>query len=73
MVEQLYTIEEVAHLLKVSRKTLYAWMNTGRLAFVVVGDRRRITESALNSFIREGKPGEADEAPEEISSPIVAA
>jgi excisionase family DNA binding protein len=56
MVEQLYTIEEVANLLKVSRKTLYEWMNAGKLSFVLVGDRRRITQSAVNSFIREGTP-----------------
>jgi excisionase family DNA binding protein len=65
MVEQLYTIEEVAKLLKVSRKTLYEWMGTGRLAFVLVGDRRRITQSALNGLIRAGTPASDDETEED--------
>ncbi len=77
MVEQLYTIEEVSKLLKVSRKTLYEWMNAGRLPFVLVGDRRRITQSAVSSFIREGTPTSDDtegESSEGITIPgLVAA
>ena len=69
MVEQLYTIEEVSKLLKVSRKTLYAWMHAGELPYVVVGDRRRITQSALNALIKEGRPEEAEE---ELNSPALA-
>jgi excisionase family DNA binding protein len=61
MAEQLYTIGEVARLLKVSRKTLYAWMNDGKLPYVVVGYRRRIAQSALDTLIGQGRPVESAE------------
>lgn len=50
-----YTIEETAEMLKVSRAMLYRYMNKGLLAYVVVGERRRIPQSALNAFVRPAK------------------
>lgn len=53
--EKLYTINEVRDLLGVTRTTLYEWMNSGQLKYVVVGSRRRIPQSDLDAFIKVGK------------------
>ena len=58
MDEEYFTIEEVRERLKVTRVTIYAWMATGDLPYVVVGKHRRITATALRNFIR---PGRADD------------
>jgi excisionase family DNA binding protein len=58
--KEFYTINDVAQLFGVTRTTVYEWMNTGRLAYVVIGGRRRITRSALQAFIRPGAPAEHD-------------
>ncbi len=63
--EEFYTVDEVAKLFKVTRTTVYEWMRTGALAFVQVGGRRRITQSAINAFIKEGKPDEVTEGDSE--------
>ena len=73
MEEEYYTIDEVAERLKVTRKTVYDWMRSGELAYVQVGSRRRITQSALRAFIRQGKPEELKEEAEESYGPVLAA
>ena len=70
--EQFYTVEEVATALKVTRQTVYRWMHSGSLRYVVAGERRRIPQSALDAFLREGQPEEAEEEPEELNSPALA-
>lgn len=59
--ERFYTIKQVTEMLGVHRTTVYDWMNAGRLAFVQVGERRRIPKSALDAFIKEGKPAQTPE------------
>ena len=59
--EKFYTIKQVADQLGVHRTTIYDWMNSGRLAYVEVGERRRITQSALNAFIKAGGSKETKE------------
>ena len=73
MDEEYYTIEEVAERLKVTRAAVYKWMRSGRLPYVLVGDRRRITSSALKAFIRQGKPEEMEDDEETLSPALVAA
>jgi excisionase family DNA binding protein len=55
--EQLLTVKEACAYLKVARPTLYKYMDRGvrgvRLAFVNVGATRRISQSAIDTFIRE--------------------
>ena len=49
---ELLTLEEVAHLLKISRKTLYAWKAKGKIRFVkVAGTITRIPRAALADLI----------------------
>ena len=71
MEERFYTIDQVAELFNVTRAAVYKWMKAGELKYVVVGAHRRIPQSALNAFIKEGKP-EA-ESSEEMFSPALAA
>jgi excisionase family DNA binding protein len=76
--EKFYTIKQVAELFSVHRTTVYDWMNAGKLAYVQVGERRRIQQSALETFIKAGHPGmseaEAKEDGEGITIPgLVAA
>lgn len=55
MDEEYFTIEEVRARFKVTRVTIYAWMNEGLLPYVIVGKHRRITATALREFIRPGR------------------
>lgn len=50
--EKLYTPEEVAVNLKVSRKTIYNWIQEGRLRAVKIGHFWRISESELNRLLK---------------------
>jgi len=50
--EKLYTPEEVAVNLKVSRKTIYNWIQEGRLKAVKIGHFWRISESELNRLLK---------------------
>ncbi len=61
MMEEYYTVDEVAKVLKVTRQTVYDWMRSGRLEYVIVGDRRRISQSALQAFIKKGNPADIGE------------
>ncbi len=49
--ERLYTPEEVALNLKVSRKTVYNWIKEGRLQAVKVGHFWRISETELRRLL----------------------
>ena len=70
MEERFYTIDQVAELFSVTRAAVYKWMKAGQLKYVFVGAHRRIPQSALSAFIREGRPEEAEER-EEIASPAL--
>ena len=58
--KEFYTINEVRELFGVTRAAVYKWMESGRLPYVIVGDRRRITREALQAFIRPGTSQEED-------------
>ncbi len=67
--EQFYTVEEVAAALKVTRQTVYRWMQSGALRYVLAGERRRVTQAALDAFLKEGRPEEVEEDSEGITAP----
>ena len=71
--EDYYTIEEVAQKLRVNRVTIYRWMQSGALRYVMAGERRRIPQSALDAFLREGRPEDVKEDNEDIYSPALLA
>ncbi|MCL5981382.1 MAG: helix-turn-helix domain-containing protein [Firmicutes bacterium] len=49
--EKYYTPEEVADNLKVSRKTIYNWIQEGRLKAVKIGHVWRISETELKRLL----------------------
>mgnify|MGYP000901328372 CR=1 FL=1 len=53
--EKFYTPEEVAANLKVSRKTVYNWIQVGRLKAVKIGHFWRISESELSRLLKGDK------------------
>jgi excisionase family DNA binding protein len=62
MEDRLFTIDEAAERLRVSRRTIREWLRVGTLRGVKVGERWRVQESVIESFIRE--PHHATCAPE---------
>ncbi len=50
--EQLYTPEEIASILKTTRKTVYIWLRSGKLKARKAGKMWRIPQSALDEFLR---------------------
>jgi excisionase family DNA binding protein len=54
--ERLYTVEEAAEALRVARQTMYKYMDRGvkgvKLGYVYVGGERRITQGAIDAFIK---------------------
>lgn len=52
--ENYLTLKDVAARLKVTKKTLYEWRRAGKIEFVKIGTRNRITTAELERFIEEG-------------------
>jgi excisionase family DNA binding protein len=50
----LYTPEEAAAKLKVTRRAVYKWLMSGRLNGLRVGQHWRITEDELINFMQQG-------------------
>lgn len=53
----IYTLDELAELLKVTKRTLYNYVRSGKLEAVKVGREWRVTEDQLKDFLH-GKPEE---------------
>jgi len=52
--EHLFTVNEAAAYLRVSRWTVYAWLTDGRLRKTKLGSRCLISESELVRWVKEG-------------------
>lgn len=57
MIEQHYTADEVADLLKISVCTVLRRAAEGAIRSVVIGRNRRFPESAINDFLNDSAPG----------------
>lgn len=51
---KVYTLEEIAELLHITRRTLYTYVKTGKLKAVKVGKYWRVTEKNLDAFLAKG-------------------
>ena len=51
---QVYTLEEVMEILKVSRRTIYSYIKADQLKAIKVGREWRVTEKALAAFLETG-------------------
>lgn len=49
-----YTLEEVAEVLKVTRRTIYTYIKNGELKAVKMGKYWRVSEAMLQDFINHG-------------------
>lgn len=62
---KVYTLEEVAEILKVTKRTLYNYISAGTLHAVKMGKYWRVSEESLQDFITNGTPVvEANKRPE---------
>lgn len=52
---KLYTLQEVADVLRVSRQTIYNYLKSGRLHATKYGKEYRVTEEELQELIRTGR------------------
>lgn len=65
---KVYTMNEVAEILKVTKRTLYNYIKAGTLHAVKMGKYWRISEESLQDFISNGTPVvEANKRPENQS------
>lgn len=51
---KLYTMDEVADILKVTKRTLYTYVKAGKLQAVKIGKYWRVSEENLQAFISTG-------------------
>lgn len=51
---KVYTLEEVADILKVTRRTIYTYIKKGKLPAVKMGKYWRVTEESLRQFVSAG-------------------
>ena len=52
---ELYTLKEVAGILKVSRQTIYNYITAKRMKATKYGKEYRVTKEDLKEFIENGK------------------
>lgn len=51
---EIYSAEQVAEMLQVTRRTLYTYLSEGKLKGVKIGKYWRITDDALKEFLQTG-------------------
>lgn len=57
---KVYTLDEVAEILQVTKRTLYTYLKTGKLHAIKVGKYWRVTEDALQAFLSTGTENKAE-------------
>ena len=53
---KVYTLDEVADILKLTKRTLYTYIDEGKLKAVKMGKYWRVSDEALREFISIGTP-----------------
>lgn len=51
---RVYTLEEVSDILRITKRTLYSYIKSGKLHAVKVGKYWRVSEQNLQDFISTG-------------------
>lgn len=51
--DELYTVEEMMTRLKISRDTLYNWMNDGIIPYIQIRKRRRFEAKEVNKALKK--------------------
>lgn len=52
--KKVYTLDEIADILKTTKRTLYTYIKDGKLKAIKIGKYWRVTSENLNNFL-EGK------------------
>ncbi len=50
---KIYTLDEVANILKVTRRTLYHYIKSGSLSAIRIGKYWRVSEDSLKAFLNK--------------------
>ena len=67
---KVYTLDEVADIMQVTKRTLYNYIKAGTLKAVKVGKYWRVSEDNLQAFISTGTPVvDANKRPENQQRP----
>ena len=53
---KVYTLDEVAEILQLTKRTLYTYVKEGKLEAVKFGKYWRVSEESLRDFINKGTP-----------------
>lgn len=57
VVDNIFTVDETAKILKIKPRTVRAWINQGRLKSFKLGDLVRVHESDLQALIDQSRKG----------------
>lgn len=73
--DELYTVEEMLKILKVSNATLYKFMNEGKIPYVRIGAHRRFIAKQVNKAILDMQTAQIhaelyDNRPREASAAV---
>lgn len=52
MIEKYYTLKQVSDALQIAQRTLYSYIASGKLNAVKIAGRYKVSESALQDFIK---------------------
>jgi excisionase family DNA binding protein len=55
-IKRVYTLDEVAEIMQVTKRTLYNYIKAGTLHAVKMGKYWRVSEESLQDFITNGTP-----------------
>ena len=67
MEKRCYTVEELHHMLGISRRAVYELLKKKCFSWVLIGGRYRISKNSFDAWLDEQPAGEeAEEIPEEI-------
>lgn len=54
MADRIYTLDEIAEMLHITRRTLYTYIKEGKLQAVKIGKYWRVSETNLQAFLEKG-------------------
>lgn len=60
---KVYTLNEIADLLHVTKRSLYSWIKSGRLKALKVGREWRVTKESLEAFMAENTNDKTEDQP----------
>jgi excisionase family DNA binding protein len=49
----MYSLDDLAKMFKVTKRTIYNWKEDGRLPYVIIGSKTYVTEAQLQKFLAE--------------------